>query len=217
MTSYMVLLSRPRGHVRAEQHVVDDLHRIAHAGAADAHDALADGFENGLGLLKGLLVRAAHNGQRALLRADGAAGNRGVHVLHAVLGGDLRHLLGGAGGDGGHINDDGAGLAVSQNALGAAHNGLDDRAVGEHGEADVHVGRDFEVVLAADGAFGDLLLDERGNKIAHVGFKARLDNVAAHMAAHAAQSDKTDFHWKNSPFTVFARCCCRIIVRFARR
>ena len=98
-----------------------------------------------------------------------------------------------------HIDDDGAGLAVGKNALGSAHDRLDDGAVGKHREADVHVGGNFEVILAADGTLGDLLLDQRGDKVAHVGLKARLDDVAAHMAAHTAQTDKTDFHWNVSP------------------
>ena len=88
---------------------------------------------------------------------------------------------------------------MSQNAVGAQHNSLDDSAVGQHGEADVHVGGDFQVVGAADGAFGNLLLNQSGNQVADVGLKTGLDDVAGHVTAHAAQSDKTNFHDVESP------------------
>ena len=172
---------------------------LAAACAALIADVGAHGRKNIVHLVKGIPVAADHDGQRALLRAHVAAGNRRVQRGHAFFLGRGIDALGKARAGGGHVDQNRALVRAVQNALfgeidflhvfGITHDRDDhiaSRSAIRNGIAPVCAGGDHALCLGLGTGIN-----------AHV--KAFFHQIEHHGAAHDAHADKADLHEKTPP------------------
>lgn len=161
---------------------------LSAADGAEVGDVFADGLEDGEGALEIGVAAAGHDGEGGGLGADLAAGDGGVHPVHAL--GEF-FGLGNAGGA--EVDDEGVFMQALDEA-GAEDDLLDD--VG-HGEIDADdAGADLAGELREGGgaahAEGDGGLCGGGAAIPDDDVGSGFMEVACIGAAHIAESDESD-------------------------
>lgn len=173
--------------------VVGELHALRHAGLVAAIEHLAEHLERRADRFDLFLRAGNHHRQRALLGAGNAAGHRAVDLHDVALLQDLGGPDRGARAGGREI-DVAADAVAADQAVVAGRDLQADIERGEtrhHGLDPVgHVGRR----LRRGGAELEQGLHCRRAGVEHRELVAGLDQAAAHRAAHAAETDKSDFH-----------------------
>ena len=142
-----------------------------------------------------LPVAADPDGQVAGARPPGAAADRGVQHVDALLGVNLVNLANYRGGVGAEVEIDLAGAEALQQAVLAQGHRLDLHRAGQGGEHYLGtlghfpgaVGPDRPGFQVGRGRFPPDVVDNH--------FVAALQTVVGHAAAHGAQANKSDFHW----------------------
>ncbi|MCY1540581.1 hypothetical protein D9M68_762300 [compost metagenome] len=163
----------------------------AHAGQHGAH------------LLEQRLGGADHEGQRAGLRADGAAGNRGIgqRIALGLRGG--RELAHGGRIDGAGIDQRHAGAHAGEHAVFAKVGAAHVCGGGQHGDDEIRFRHGLARGVCAGGAFGAQRRDGGGIEVEHGQGVAGLEQVARHGRAHVAEADEGDMHGVSPSAKVF--------------
>gem|GEM_PF-4659520 len=154
-------------------------------------DALAQTFEQRAHPFEHRRVAAGHDRQRGVDGALGAAGNRGVEHVDALLGELRGNPAGGLGGDGRTVDQHRAGRHAFDQAILAEGDSLDIGARGDDGEhhfaAATQFGRcDIDGGRQPGGAFRPPRPDEQ--------FLPGALQMQRHRAPHGAEADETDLH-----------------------
>ena len=154
------------------------------------HDALADAFEDRLAAVEGGFVAADHEGKRAGLRADGAAGDGCIERQHLGGGGHFVRAARGIHIDCRTVDDERAGARGLQQI---AAPDLDDvRASRQHGDDAI----DILGGLRHRGRLGDTALDPAfeidGHDVEALHLVTGLHEVAGHRQSHVAEPDESD-------------------------
>ena len=158
------------------------------------HHRRAHGLQNRLELVEYLFLAAYHEGQGAVNSLGLAAGHRGIQHVDAVLRQLCSDFTGSHGIDGGAVDKRRRlGHLLGQLVV-LQHDGLDVRAVGQHGDHQIHA-------LGSLGGAGANLrtcslhfFQGTGIAVKHTQLIARLQQVLRHGLAHDAQTDKCNFH-----------------------
>jgi hypothetical protein len=130
-----------------DQHLVAGLGDLTGAGCADMGHPRAEDLEDRAGALDVRGLTADHDRERAVAGADVAAGDRRVEEGDAA-GARLRgQLAGERGGDGAHVDDQGARRRRRDRALGPAEDRAHDGVVLQDRDQDLGLGGDRRRVL----------------------------------------------------------------------
>ncbi|KAF5293272.1 hypothetical protein FQR65_LT20119 [Abscondita terminalis] len=177
--------------VQRHDDLVGHLGGLAVAVAAHQGDVLAHALEQGLDAGEHVLGTADHDGQRGVLGAHLAAGDRRIQVLGAHGLDAAREVLGGHGRDGAHVHHHlaAAALEACGHAV-LAEQHLLDIGVRQHQEDDVGtLGH-----AARRGALGGAALGDLRGDLAqgvHEQLVAGREQVARHGRAHDAEAHET--------------------------
>ena len=177
---------------RRDDDLVRDLARLPVAVAAHERDVLAHELEERLDRRERHLAAAHHDRQRRALGADLAARHGRVEVLAAELVDALGELLGLAGRDRRHVDDDLPLRQTRRDAVVAEERGRDVRRVRHHRDDDVALLGDLLARLTHDGARARELRGDRAEVMDRERVAA-LQEVARHGLAHDSDADESDF------------------------
>lgn len=98
----------------AADDLVDELERVPAADGTDVNDFFADRLKNGKRAFKDCLVASDHDGERGVLRADGAARDGRVEPVNCFLPEFRRNPSRSRGADGAEVYDNGVGASASE-------------------------------------------------------------------------------------------------------
>ena len=185
---------RDRLDIERNDDLVADLADLAGTDIADQGDVLAHQLEQRLHFGEGCLGSADHDGERCILCADFAAGDRGIHVIRTGVLYALGKHLGLDRRDGTHVDDNLARGQSFRDPVLAEKCLLDVRRVRHHSNDDVGFLRDF--LRRRTG------LPARRRQVLRHATAARqeqrvaaLDQIGNHGLAHDAQTDESHIHF----------------------
>ena len=195
--------------------LIDHLRELARARRPHQPARLCESRDHGLGLVIGVLIAAAHHGQRAVLRAGLPAGHRRIdegHALRLRLG--VQFARNGRRG-GRVVDEDRALLHARERAVWSEHDGAQIVVVADAGENEIAIRH-------------RLARRRRGcaavfrNPVPRLRRRAVIDRqvvtalglqMARHRKAHDAQPEKCDLRHAASPVACGVRSHCMIDAR----